>query len=470
MGERFYAFRKKCRSLSVRLPLGYVISGLFIMLLIIPFSYFRFQRSMVQDYTSMAQGLTGLMSRMLNGDKVQEYLEKNTELEEYVKLRRQFCEIKDSYPDVLFAHVLRFSEDGSYVIFNMQDSGKKAVGAPGELVKMEMPYQKYLGDLMAGKEIMVKTGKTADGYLLAYFRPVFDGKGKYQCHVCVAFSLKELRSKHFSFLLGMITYVMLAILVVLLIDISLVRKRVIRPLAAMSNCVRNFTYDTEQDRFRNVQAMEELNLQTHDEIEELYYEFMSVMKESLYYMTNLSKAKNNLQEQEEKIDQISETAYKDSLTSVGNPAAFNKLVDVLNRDIAENKASFAIVMVDLNNLKYVNDTFGHKYGDSYIKGCCNIICSIYKRSPVYRVGGDEFVVVLRNEDYMSRLLRMTQIKEAFKTAHGKQDAQPWEKYSASVGMAEYEDADESVDQVLKRADKVMYENKLKFKEKYGSYR
>lgn len=57
MGERFYAFRKKCRSLSVRLPLGYVISGLFIMLLIIPFSYFRFQRSMVQDYTSMAQGL-----------------------------------------------------------------------------------------------------------------------------------------------------------------------------------------------------------------------------------------------------------------------------------------------------------------------------------------------------------------------------------------------------------------------------
>ena len=50
-----------------------------------------------------------------------------------------------------------------------------------------------------------------------------------------------------------------------------------------------FTYDTEKDRFRNVQAMEELNLQTHDEIEELYYEFMSVMKESLYYMTNLYK-------------------------------------------------------------------------------------------------------------------------------------------------------------------------------------
>ena len=470
MGERFYAFRKKCRSLSVRLPLGYVISGLFIMLLVIPFSYFRFQSIMVKDYTSMAQGLTGLMTRMLDGDKVQEYLEKNTELEEYVKLRQQFCEIKNSYPDVLFAHILRFSEEGSYVIFNMQDSGNKAVGAPGELVKMEKPYQKYLSDLINGKEIMAKTGKTEDGYLLTFFRPVFDSDGKYQCHVCVAFSLDELRSKHFSFLFGMVMYVTLAVLVVLLVDISLVRRRVIRPLTAMSNCVQNFTYDTEKDRFRNIQTMEELNIQTHDEIEDLYYEFMSVMKESLYYMTNLSRAKNNLQEQEEKIDQISETAYKDSLTSVGNPAAFNKLVETLNHDIEEKQASFAIVMVDLNNLKYVNDTFGHKYGDSYIKGCCRIICSIYKRSPVFRVGGDEFVVVLRNEDYMSRLLRMTQIKEAFKSAHGKQDAQPWEKYSASVGMAEYEETDESVDQVLKRADKVMYENKLKFKEKYGSYR
>ncbi|MBR6477024.1 MAG: GGDEF domain-containing protein, partial [Lachnospiraceae bacterium] len=195
-----------------------------------------------------------------------------------------------------------------------------------------------------------------------------------------------------------------------------------------------------------------------------------VMKESLYYMTNLSRAKNNLQQQEEKLDQISETAYKDALTRVGNQAAFNKVSDVLAKAMAEKRAEFAIVMVDLNNLKYVNDTFGHKYGDLYIKGCCNIICNIYKRSPVYRVGGDEFVVVLRNEDYMSRLLRMTQIKEAFKAAYGSQGKEAWERYSASVGMAECEPSDETVDQVLKRADTAMYESKTRFKEKYGSYR
>ena len=46
---------------------------------------------------------------------------------------------------------------------------------------------------------------------------------------------------------------------------------------------------------------------------------------------------------------------------------------------------------------------------------------------MYRVGGDEFVIVLRNEDYMSRLLRMTQIREAFKTSYGSLDREPWER-------------------------------------------
>ncbi|MBO4514294.1 MAG: diguanylate cyclase, partial [Lachnospiraceae bacterium] len=332
------------------------------------------------------------------------------------------------------------------------------------------PYREYLDKLVRGMQVSVVTGKTEDGRMFAYFEPVRDDLGKVQCHVCVAFSMEELYQQDFSYLIGVLFVVGIGVTLVLVLDVNMVRRSVIRPLKQMSDCARSFTYDTESDRFRNVQAMEELNIQTHDEIQELYYEFMSVMKESLYYMTNLSRAKNSIQAQEEKLDQISETAYKDALTRVGNQASFNKLTDTLNRDIAEKKAKFAIVMVDLNNLKYVNDTYGHKYGDSYIKGCCNIICGVYKRSPVFRVGGDEFVVVLRNEDYISRLLRMTQITEAFMASYGQESAQPWEKYSASVGMSEYTDADTNVDQVVKRADAAMYENKQKFKKKYGSYR
>ena len=470
MGEKFQAFRKKCQSITVRLPLTFVFSGLFVMVIILPFTYFWFQNRMLKDYSRMANAITSLMSQVVDGNLVQTYLEEGIDADEYQALRKQLFEIKENYPDVLYAHVIHFEEEGARVIFNLQDTGKMAIGAPGQVMELQDPYREYLDKLVRGMQVSVVTGKTEDGRMFAYFEPVRDDLGKVQCHVCVAFSMEELYQQDFSYLVGVLFVVGIGVALVLVLDVGMVRRSVIRPLKQMSDCARSFTYDTESDRFRNVQAMEELNIQTHDEIQELYYEFMSVMKESLYYMTNLSRAKNSIQAQEEKLDQISETAYKDALTRVGNQASFNKLTDTLNRDIAEKKAKFAIVMVDLNNLKYVNDTYGHKYGDSYIKGCCNIICSIYKRSPVFRVGGDEFVVVLRNEDYISRLLRMTQITEAFMASYGQESAQPWEKYSASVGMSEYTDADTNVDQVVKRADAAMYENKQKFKKKYGSYR
>ena len=60
---------------------------------------------------------------------------------------------------------------------------------------------------------------------------------------------------------------------------------------------------------------------------------------------------------------------------------------------------FAIVVLDVNDLKVINDTKGHEAGDTCICDACEIICRTFKRSPVYRIGGDEFVVISQNEDY-----------------------------------------------------------------------
>ncbi|MBR3469699.1 MAG: GGDEF domain-containing protein [Lachnospiraceae bacterium] len=466
---KLQALRKKMRSLTVRLPLTFMISGLLIVIIIVPIAYFWFQNRMISDYADRANAITSLMVPMIDGNLVNSYMDKDRDADAYAAIRKKLMGLKDNLPDLQYAHVFRYDSDGARVVFNMQDKGEKAVGAPGQLLQVEPAYAKVKDRLVRGEEIWVVT-KNEEGYLYTYFKPVFDDLGVYQCHCRVVFTMTERHRQNISFIMSMLIIVAAAVALVLVFDVHIVRKGVIKPIRDMSECVKGFTYDTESDRFANMQAMEELNIHSQDEIEELYYEFTSVMKESLYYMTNLSRAKSDIQEQEEKLDQISETAYKDALTRVGNQASFNKFTDILTQEIADGTAKFAIVMVDLNNLKYVNDTFGHKFGDHYIKGCCNIICSIYKRSPVFRVGGDEFVVALRNEDYMSRLLRMTQITEAFMASYGQTDKEAYDRFSASVGMAEFTPGDETVDQVMKRADKAMYENKDKFKKKYGSYR
>lgn len=72
----------------------------------------------------------------------------------------------------------------------------------------------------------------------------------------------------------------------------------------------------------------------------------------------------------------------------------------MDRQITNHRQTpFAIVMFDVNDLKKINDTAGHQAGDQYLCEACKIICDIFKRSPVFRVGGDEFAVIAQNNDY-----------------------------------------------------------------------
>lgn len=112
----------------------------------------------------------------------------------------------------------------------------------------------------------------------------------------------------------------------------------------------------------------------------------------------------------------------------------------------------------MNGLKWINDNKGHKVGDEYIIAACKMICAIFKHSPVFRFGGDEFVVFLTEEDY-----------EAQKSLFGalnKQSEQNRETGGVVVGsgLAEYRsDSDLSMLAVFDRADSRMYARKEELK-------
>ena len=126
----------------------------------------------------------------------------------------------------------------------------------------------------------------------------------------------------------------------------------------------------------------------------------------------------------------------------------------------QDEARFAIVMADLNHLKQVNDTFGHERGDDYIIGSVKEICNVFKRSPVYRIGGDEFTVILEGRDYEERNALRAKLVAAFRATEEDSSCEPWERYSASIGLAAFEPAsDRSVDDVFARADREMYFHK-----------
>ncbi len=153
-------------------------------------------------------------------------------------------------------------------------------------------------------------------------------------------------------------------------------------------------------------------------------------------------------------------AYTDSLTGVRNKHAYLEDVFGIEHRIDEKLLEkFALIVFDLNGLKAINDTKGHDAGDEYIKSASRLICQQFKRSPVYRIGGDEFVALLEGEDFENRdaLLESFERKIESNMKTGM--------VVISAGMEVFDPShDISYRDVFERADKKMYERKHNLKE------
>ena len=158
-----------------------------------------------------------------------------------------------------------------------------------------------------------------------------------------------------------------------------------------------------------------------------------------------------------RLAKVQKQANIDALTGVKNRHAYLETEARMDSRIAErSQPPFAIVMLDVNDLKKVNDTAGHQAGDQYLREACKTICDTFKHSPVFRIGGDEFVVISQGSDYDC-------IEDLFgKMRDYNKNASKAGGITVACGMARFED-DPCVAAVFDRADHSMYENKKSLK-------
>ncbi len=187
------------------------------------------------------------------------------------------------------------------------------------------------------------------------------------------------------------------------------------------------------------------------------YKPLSVSQVSKALMYCMRDQANALQAKLSKSNRI---VNRDPLTGVRSVAAYMDKVEMLKSKInSGEEASFALVECDLNGLKGVNDNFGHDIGDIYIVNGCRMVCGVFKHSPVFRIGGDEFVAILEGSDFEHREELMEELKKAVEDSAAKGDAIHG-RVSLAAGIAVYDPKlDKTVGDVLKRADQAMYNNK-----------
>jgi diguanylate cyclase (GGDEF)-like protein len=179
----------------------------------------------------------------------------------------------------------------------------------------------------------------------------------------------------------------------------------------------------------------------------------------LFYMIR-RVADDKLHEEKENSKVFKSMANTDSLTGVRNKHAYMEMESQLNNRIREDSVDkLALVACDINGLKYVNDTRGHAAGDRLIKDASSLICDIFKHGSVYRIGGDEFVVILLGKGYDTRDEVIADFNRRVEENIKKNEV------VVSIGYSTLRAEDEQLHDVFERADQMMYERKKELKSK-----
>ncbi|MBE6094350.1 MAG: diguanylate cyclase [Schwartzia succinivorans] len=151
-------------------------------------------------------------------------------------------------------------------------------------------------------------------------------------------------------------------------------------------------------------------------------------------------------------------ANTDALTGVRNKHAYSEDEAALNRKIMGRELEkLAVVVCDINGLKIVNDTKGHAAGDKLIKDASALLCEYFIHGAVYRIGGDEFVVLLQEKGYDTREAAIRSLNEIIEANIATDGV------VISMGYSTLEPNDERLHDVFERADRMMYERKQELK-------
>ena len=299
------------------------------------------------------------------------------------------------------------------------------------------------------------------GWLVTAGSPVYSGD-EIVGYTMVDISMKDvllLQAKYVSF-----TFLILILVAMIMCHIGVFfeEKMLIQPIKALTGAASSYSIDNIRNGMNRFSS---LDIKTGDELEQLLDAMKRMEKDLQDYVNNMYAARKELLNTKEEAENMNRLANVDALTGVRNKRAYDTEIERLERSIKTGDAVFGIVMVDMNYLKILNDTYGHKKGDIAIRGLCRMICNVFDHSPVFRIGGDEFVVILEKDQFKIRDELVAKLRKQIKDKQADASLEPWERISAAIGYAIYRAGnDHSVEDVFKRADDAMYENKKKMKE------
>ncbi len=375
------------------------------------------------------------------------------EREDFRFLLQQLKSIQDvNSVDCLYLSIIDASTEGFlYAV----DAADEDACPPGCLDPIYEENRVLLTDPTRGFPPYI-TNTQMYGWLVTAGTPIYDEQNKVLGYAMTDISMEELRKRQAGFIMGFAFLLVFITILICFASIWIVNKSLIEPINKLSSAAANYSARNNEPDYN---AFDNLHINTKDEIESLCDTMKTMLSDMNGYVDSLRSTMQELSKTRIEADEMGELARRDMLTGVWNKNAYNEDLAKFSENLGD--VPFGIAVIDLNGLKQMNDRYGHDRGDLAIKNVCSMICDVFRHSPVYRFGGDEFVVFLVGTDYDN----IQKLVSEFLQRQKKRDGKPWENPKAAIGYALYDgQTDSGVEPVFKRADSMMYEHKKEMKD------
>ena len=373
------------------------------------------------------------------------------------KFLRNFADESKEFVDCIYlVYVDPVNEIFVYII----DSAYEDACPPGCIDPIFEENRPVLSDPTIGFPPYI-TNTDVYGWLITAGSPIYDGDTVIG-FAMADISMETVRHRQANSIIRLFIYMLVTLVLIGVAGVIWVSLWMIKPLKKLTDVAESYNSENPKETHDKFQKLEN---NTHDEIEDLTHSLKRMENDVYERYNDLLEAHHELTASREEAKKLEILANEDGLTGVHNKIAYNAEVERINKQIENGeKVNFAIVMIDLNYLKDTNDSYGHDTGDVALIKLAGFVSDIFKLSPVYRVGGDEFVVICRGKDFQKVANHVDELKRKISKSIKNTDVHDADHISAAVGYSTFNSkTDKVVDDVFKRADRAMYENKRELK-------
>lgn len=284
------------RSLIKKVVVMVILAEIFLGTVATITGFFLYREVSISKFTEIAQGVTKAASVVINSDRLEDFLEKGRDAEDYAGIEKNLYKIKESFPQTMYLYVYKIMEDGCHVVFDLDSEGGVEGSQPGEIMEFDPTFVPYLPKLLKGEEIDPIISDDQFGKLLTVYRPL-----KGSTYVAADITIASIDADEAVFIIKLISVFFGLSIIIMSIVLEFVNRGIVYPVNRMAMASMQFAYNLDQNDDSGLNVLESLNIRTFDEIENLYKAISKMGKDSIEFIHQLNEQKDRIMRMQEEI-------------------------------------------------------------------------------------------------------------------------------------------------------------------------